>query len=49
MHYDYNVPIMTLIKIKKKNFSDQNEEVSGDESSKNVTRDGIEALKPYEI
>ena len=35
--------------IKKKNFSDQNEEVSGDESSKNVTRDGIEALKPYEI
>ena len=35
--------------IKKKNFSDQNEGVSADENSKNVTSDGIEALKPYEI
>ena len=35
--------------IKKKNFSDQNEELSTDENSKNVTSDGIEALKPYEI
>ena len=35
--------------IKKKNFSDQNQEVSVDENSKNVTSDGIEALKPYEI
>ena len=35
--------------IKKKNFSDQNEEISVDENSKNVTSDGIEALKPYEI
>ena len=35
--------------IKKKNFSDQNEEISIDENSKNVTSDGIEALKPYEI
>ena len=35
--------------IKKKNFSDQDEEVSSDENSKNVTSDGIEALKPYEI
>ncbi len=31
--------------IKKKNFSDQNEELSADENSKNVTSDGIEALK----
>ena len=35
--------------IKKKSFSDQNEELSADENSKNVTSDGIEALKPYEI
>ena len=35
--------------IKKKNFSDQRDEVSVDENSKNVTSDGIEALKPYEI
>ena len=35
--------------IKKKNFSDQNQELSVDENSKNVTSDGIEALKPYEI
>ena len=35
--------------IKEKNFSDQNEKVSTDENSKNVTSDGIEALKPYEI
>ena len=35
--------------LKKKKFSDQNEELSADENSKNVTSDGIEALKPYEI
>ena len=36
--------------IKKKSFSsDLDEEVSRDESSKKVTSDGIEALKPYEI
>ena len=35
--------------IKKKNFSDKNQQVSVDENSKNVTSDGIEALKPYEI
>ena len=34
---------------KKKNFSDQNEKDLADESSKKVTSDGIEALKPYEI
>ena len=37
------------LEIKKKNFSGQNEEVSLDDNSKNVTSDGIEALKPYEI
>ena len=37
--------------IKKKNLSDQKEELplDEDENSKNVTSDGIEALKPYEI
>ena len=35
--------------IKKKNFTDQNNKVSTDENSKNVTSDGIEALKPFEI
>lgn len=35
--------------IKKKNFTDQNNKVSTDENSKNVTSDGIEALKPYEL
>ena len=37
------------LEIKNKNSSGQNEEVSADENSKNVTSDGIEALKPYEI
>ena len=35
--------------INKKTFSDQNEKATLEESSKNVTSDGIEALKPYEI
>ena len=35
--------------IKKKNSSDQNKDGSVDENSKNVTSDGIEALKPFEI
>ena len=35
--------------IKKKTLSDQNEKLTPDKSSKNVTSDGIEALKPYEI
>ena len=37
------------LEIKNKNSSGQNEEVSADENSKNVTSDGIEALKPYEV
>tara|TARA_B100000035_G_scaffold191409_1_gene163426 strand:- start:113 stop:613 length:501 start_codon:yes stop_codon:yes gene_type:complete len=35
--------------IKKKSFPDQNNKISADEGAKNVTSDGIEALKPYEI
>ena len=35
--------------IKKKKFSNQNKDGSVDENSKNVTSDGIEALKPFEI
>ena len=35
--------------IKQKNSSDQNDKISSNEGSKNVTSDGIEALKPYEI
>ena len=35
--------------IKKKTFTDQNEKITADKSSQNVTSDGIEALKPYEI
>ena len=35
--------------LKNKSFSDQNEKASEDDNPKNVTSDGIEALKPYEI
>ena len=35
--------------IKKKSFPEQNNKISADEGAKNVTSDGIEALKPYEI
>ena len=35
--------------IKKKSFPDQNNKISADDGAKNVTSDGIEALKPYEI
>ena len=33
----------------KKSFPDQNNKISADDGAKNVTSDGIEALKPYEI
>lgn len=35
--------------MQKDSFPNQNDKASADESAKNVTSDGIEALKPYEI